>query len=55
MKEELTLTEKLSRWLAVMKAKGLLSQVDCDFILGDMSMAEWMETVDDKLHVGGTE
>ena len=55
MKEDLTLTEKLARWLAVMKAKGLLSQVDCDFILGNMSMADWMETVDDKLHVGGTE
>ena len=50
----LNIVDNLARLTAILKARGILTQTDCDFITGDMSMAEWMETVDDKLHLEGT-
>lgn len=60
MKEEklmanLNIVDNLARLTAILKARGILTQTDCDFITGDISMAEWIEANDNELHIGGTE
>lgn len=46
--------EQLARWLAVLKAKGVLNETDCAYVLGAISTADWLEANDDKLHLEGT-
>lgn len=53
--DNLNIVDNLARLAAILKARGILTQTDCDFITGDISMAEWKEMNDDELHVGGTE
>lgn len=60
MKEEkkmanLNIVDNVARLTAILKARGILTQTDCDFITGDISMAEWIEAHDNELHIGGTE
>ena len=55
MMDNLNIVDNLARLTAILKARGILTQTDCDFITGDISMAEWIEANDNELHIGGTE
>ena len=55
MMDNLNIVDNLARLTAILKARGILTQTDYDFITGDISMAEWIEANDNELHIGGTE
>lgn len=55
MMGNLNIVDNLARLTAILKARGILTQTDCDFITGDISIAEWIEANDNELHIGGTE
>jgi len=55
MMANLNIVDNLARLAAILKARGILTQTDCDFITGDMTLAEWIEANDNELHIGGTE
>ena len=51
MSNEMHITEHLARLAAVLKARGVLTQVDCDFISGDIDVPDWLAMNDDNLHI----
>lgn len=55
MMGNLNIVDNLARLTAILKVRGILTQTDCDFITGDISMAEWKVANDNELHIGGTE
>lgn len=47
----LNITEITARLAAVLKARGVITQTDCDFISGDISISDWIEMNDDNIHI----